>query len=69
MFIISHFGDQCFSYSRIYTRPDIDDLVVTFVVGDQTHVIVIPNLINFYLCILYQFLFDIRNGQVIDVER
>src|SRR5690606_22252796 len=63
------FMNQGFCYTGIDARPDIDNLVVTFVIGNKTHVIVIPNLIYFFLCSSYQLSFYFRNGKVVDTER
>ncbi len=69
LLISSHFTDQRFSYTCINTTPDIDDLVVTLVVSDKTHVIAIPYFVYFTLCIFNQLLFHFRNDQIVNVER
>src|SRR5690606_6809766 len=63
------FANQRFSDSCIHTAPDIDDLVVTFIVGDETHVIVVPYFLNLALRILKKFFLDLRDDEVVDAER
>ena len=49
--------------------PGIDNLVVTLVVGDETHVIVLGNLLNLGITFLNQFLLRLRNDDIVKVER
>jgi len=48
--------------------PDIDHLVVTFVVGNETHVIVVYDLFHFVVTFLYQGFFFLRNDNITQVE-
>ena len=48
--------------------PCIDNLVVTLVVGDETHVIVVHRLLNSVVTLLYQCLFLLRDQYVGQVE-
>ncbi|MNV27533.1 hypothetical protein D3C71_1186870 [compost metagenome] len=57
------------SQSVVDTCPDIDDLVITFVVCNETHVIVIHYFFNLVSCLLNQFSFRSRNVQIFQVER
>ena len=69
LFINRQFTDKRFSYLRIYTTPDINDLVVTLIICDKTHVVTIPNFRYFTFCIFYEFSFNSRDDKVINVER
>ncbi|MNT07046.1 hypothetical protein D3C72_1417350 [compost metagenome] len=57
------------SQSVVDTCPDIDDLVITFVVRNETHVIVAHHFLNFVCCLLDQLSFRSRNVQIFQVER
>ena len=48
--------------------PTVDDLVVSFVVGDQTHVVVVPHFVHFALSFFQRILLNGRNNQVSQVE-
>ncbi|MPN60875.1 hypothetical protein SDC9_208608 [bioreactor metagenome] len=49
--------------------PCINNLVVTFVVGDESHIIKIHNFLNFGITFFHQFFFFCRNNNIIQVER
>ena len=49
--------------------PDIDYLIVTLVVGDETHVIVIDYLLYFIITFLYQCFLLFRDDDITQVER
>ena len=49
--------------------PSIDDLVITFVVRDETHTIIIGNAFHFFVSATNQFLFFFRNDNITQVER
>ena len=49
--------------------PDIDYLIVTFVVGDEAHVIVVDYLLYFIITLLYQCFLLFRDDDVTQVER
>ncbi len=48
--------------------PCIDNLVVTFVEGNETHAIVSQNLFHFIVTFFYQVIFFWRNKHVGQVE-
>ena len=48
--------------------PDIDDLVISFIVGNETEVIVVHDIIHLGCGIGNQFGLDLRNDDVIQVE-
>ena len=50
-------------------RPGIDNLIVTLVVGDESHVIVISNLTNLLITLLDQVGLLLRNDDIVEVER
>ena len=52
----------------VHVGPRIDDLVVTLVVGDETHVVVHRNLVNFLITVLYDALFLGRDDDIVEVE-
>ena len=49
--------------------PDIDDLVVTLVVGDKTHVVALHHLVHAFVALLYQFVFLFGDDDRVEVER
>ena len=49
--------------------PCIDNLVVTFVVGDETHVIVHHDLFDFFVTTLHEFFLFLRDDDITQVER
>ena len=49
--------------------PGINYLIVTLLVGDETHVIVVGNFLNFTLPLTYDTGFLCRNDNIIKVER
>nr|ARR75619.1 hypothetical protein [uncultured bacterium] len=69
LFVVAQFAYERLRNARVYTAPDVYYLVITFVVGNETHVVVVPYFINFSFCIFQQVLFDIRDDKVVDVER
>ena len=48
--------------------PDIDNLVVTLVVGDKTHVVALHHLIDTVITLLYQFLLLFGDDHGIEVK-
>ena len=52
----------------IHVRPGVDDLIVTLVVGDEAHVVVHGNLVNFVVTALHDVDFLGRNDNVVEVE-
>ena len=49
-------------------RPDVNDLVVSLVVGDETHVVVLHHFRDLFLRTVNQLDFFIGNDHVIQVE-
>ena len=49
--------------------PDIDDLVVTLVVGDEAHRVVVEHLVDLLVTLAYIFLLLGRDKHVAKVER
>ena len=50
-------------------RPGIDDLIVTLVVGNETHVVVVGNLLYLSITLLDEFCLLLRDDDIIEVER
>ena len=61
--------DHGFGQFRVDVRPDVDDLVVTLVVGDQTHVVVLHDGIRPVVSLLHEFLLLLGDDHGIEVER
>ena len=53
----------------VYMCPDINYLVVTLVVGNETHVIVVDYLLYFFVTFLHQRFFLFGNNNISQVER
>ena len=49
--------------------PGIDNLVVTLVVGNETHVVVLGNLLNLGITLLHQVFLRLRDNDIVEVER
>jgi dipeptide/tripeptide permease len=49
--------------------PDINNLIISFVIGNETHVIVVQYLINLVVTICHKFFFLGRNNHIIQVKR
>ena len=50
-------------------RPGIDNLIVTLVIGDESHVIVVSNLTNLLITLLDQVGLLLRDDDIVEVER
>ena len=50
-------------------RPGINNLVVTLGVGDETHIIIVGDFLNFLLAFLYDAILLLWDDDVIQVER
>ena len=48
--------------------PDINDLIVTFIVGNETHVVVAHNFIHLLLSFVNDFQFLIRSYNVSKIK-
>ncbi len=49
--------------------PGVDDLVVTFIIGDKAHVVVLHDLLHFGISFLDEGLFLFGNNHILQVER
>ena len=49
--------------------PGIDNLVVTLVISDEAHVVVLGNLANLLVTLLHQVLLGLRDDDIVKVER
>ena len=54
---------------RVGIGPDVNHLVITFVVGDKTHVVAIEYFLHFGSCINYEFILFSRDHNVGQFER
>ena len=54
---------------RIDVRPDVDDLVVTLVVGNKTHVVVVHDGVGALVTLLDEFLLLLGDDHGVEVER
>ena len=59
---------QCIGNAVVRISPTVDDLVVTLVVRNQTHVVVVPHFVYFTLRFFQCILLDGRRDQVTKVE-
>ena len=48
--------------------PDVDDLVVTFVVGDETHIVVAQHFVDFLVGFVDKRFLDLRDDHIAEVE-
>ena len=53
----------------VNVSPRIDNLIVTLVVGDETHVVVHGDLLDFVVTLLHDFGFLLRDDDIVKVER
>ena len=49
--------------------PCVDDLIVSFIEGDESHTVVLHNLLDGSVTFLDQLVFLIRNKHICQVER
>ena len=49
--------------------PDVDDLIIAFVVGDEAHCIVAEHFLHLFVALAYVFGFFFGNEHVAEVER
>ena len=54
---------------RVDVRPDVDDLVVSLVVGNETHVVVLHDGVGTLVTLLHELLLLLGNDHRIEVER
>ena len=52
----------------VYVSPCIDNLVVTLIIGDETHIVVVRNLIDLSLTLIDNLFLLWRNDNVVKVE-
>ena len=48
--------------------PDVDDLVITLIVGNETHVVIVHYLVDLFVTFIHQFLFFLGNDNIVEVE-
>ena len=48
--------------------PDVDDLVVAFVVGDEAHRVVVEDFLHLFVALAHIFFFFGRDEYVAEVE-
>ena len=65
---LGHLLQQDLTQTVVDMCPGIDNLVVTLVVGDEAHVIVIGDGLYLIITFLYQFLLLLRDDDIIEVE-
>ena len=53
----------------VYARPYVDNLIITFVVGDETHIVVAHNLIDLFVAGFHQIALLVGDNDVEQVER
>ena len=53
----------------VHLGPSVDNLVVTLVVGDETHTIVTHDLLDAVVTSLHDFSLFLRNDDIVEVER
>ena len=53
----------------VYARPYVDNLIITFVVGDETHIVVAHNLIDLFVAGFHQIALLVWDNDVEQVER
>ena len=66
--IVGELVHQCHGQLGVGMCPDIDDLVITFVIGDKAHVVIVNHLINLSHGIFDEGLFDLWNNHIIEVK-
>ena len=66
---LGHLLQQHLAQLVVHMRPSVDNLIVTLVVGDEAHVIVVSDGLDFVVSLLDKFLLLLRNDDVIEVER
>ena len=65
---LGHFLQQDVAEFVVHMCPGIDNLIVAFVVGDETHVVVGLNLIDLFLAFLNDTFLLWRNNDIVEVE-
>ena len=66
---LGHLLHQCLLDVGVYVCPCINNLVVTFFVGDETHVVVHGDLFNLLVTTLYDVGLFVRYDDITQVER
>ena len=59
---------DCLLKIVVYVCPCIDNLVVTLVIGNETHIVVIGNLVNLSLTLVDNLDLLGRNDNIVKVE-
>ena len=66
---LGHLLHQHITQFVVDMGPGINNLVVTLVVGDETHIVVVGNLTDFVITSCHQVNLLLRNNDVVEVER
>jgi len=66
--IARQFFHQHIGQFRIYVRPSIDNLIITFVVGYESHIVVIQDFFHFPISFFNKFFLVFRNNHIIQIE-
>ena len=48
--------------------PDINDLVISFIICDESHVVIVHHLINLLVTLVHKFGLLARNDYIIEVK-
>ena len=65
---LSHLLKQDITNIIVNVRPSINNLIITLVVGDKAHIIVVSNLTNLVITLLDQIGFFFRDDDIIEIE-
>ena len=66
---LGHLLHQHITQTVVHVSPGINHLIVTLIIRDEAHVIVIGNLLYLVITLLDKISFLIRNDNIIEVER
>ena len=65
---LCHLFHECTLQVGVNVRPCINYLIVTFVVGNETHVIVHGDLVDFFITTLHEVYLFFRDNNIVKVE-
>ena len=66
---LGHLIEQDGTDIIVHMRPGIDDLIVTLIVGDEAHVIVVGDLLDLCITLRNQLCLLLRDDDIVEVER
>ena len=66
---LGHFLHQHITEVGVYMSPGIDNLVVTLLIGNETHIIVIGDFLNLLMTLSHDFFLLWWNNDITKVER